>query len=116
MSEFRIILNLFSTFNEFLGNGNACSNCPTGSYSYAGTGKTTAVQTMLQELQHVMQQHGLPAEFVRVAAPTGSAAFNLRFNATTVHRLIQWFNPPFFQAMKNPEHLAALQHCQRKKS
>ena len=65
---------------------------------------------MLQELQHVMQQHGLPAEFVRVAAPTGSAAFNLRFNATTVHRLIHWFSPPYFSEFKRlDEHLHRFQ-------
>ena len=58
----------------------------------AGTGKTLTVQTALQEIMKLLQSHGLPADFVRVAAPTGCAAFNLRFNATTLHRLIHHFN------------------------
>ena len=62
----------------------------------AGTGKTTAIQTALQELQNQLAATGLTRKFIRVAAPTGSAAFNIRFNATTVHRLIRWFNPRFF--------------------
>ena len=62
----------------------------------AGTGKTHAAKTML----HRLHAKGLLKDFTRVAAPTGTAAFNVGFNATTVHRLIQWFNPPFFQAVK----------------
>ena len=38
--------------------------------------------------------------FVRVAAPTGSAAYNIKFHATTIHRLINWFTPPYFQVLK----------------
>ena len=65
----------------------------------AGSGKTRAVQTALQEIQRKLAAAGLPFDvdtrhFVRVAAPTGSAAFNLRFHATTVHGLIRWFTPP----------------------
>ena len=47
--------------------------------------------------------------FVKVAAPTGTAAFNLRFNATTVHRLIQWLRPPFFAEALSDESLLRLQ-------
>ena len=50
----------------------------------AGTGKTLALQTALQALA----DRGLLRDFVRVAAPTGTAAFNVGFNATTIHRLI----------------------------
>ena len=66
----------------------------------AGTGKTTATQTALQELQNKLTEAGLTHHFIRVAAPTGSAAFNVRFNATTVHRLIRWFNPRFLMSLK----------------
>ena len=80
----------------------------------AGSGKTRAVQTALQELQRALAAADLPVDidpttFVRVAAPTGSAAFNLRFNATTVHRLIHWFRPPHFGEVTNPDRLHALQ-------
>ena len=51
----------------------------------------------------------MPSNFVRVAAPTGSAAFNVRFNATTVHRLIHWFNLRAFTELENPDYLLALQ-------
>ena len=44
----------------------------------AGTGKTTATQTMLQELQEQLKATGLISEFSRVAAPTGTAAVNVR--------------------------------------
>ena len=59
-------------------------------------------QTALQEMQRVLATAGLPfdidpREFVRVAAPTGTAAFNIRFNATTLHRLMHWFTPPYFK-------------------
>ena len=54
----------------------------------AGTGKTYTVQTTLQELRRLLATRGVDASFVKVAAPTGPAAFNLRFNATTIHRLI----------------------------
>ena len=72
----------------------------------AESGKTRAVQTALQEIQRTLAAAGLPfwvdpRHFVRVAAPTGSAAFNLRFHATTVHRLIRWFTPPFFNEIRD---------------
>ena len=57
----------------------------------AGTGKTTTVQTALQECLRHLQSVGLPFDFIRVAAPTGCAAFNMHFNATTIHRLIHHF-------------------------
>ena len=64
----------------------------------AGTGKTYTVQTTLQELRRLLAARGVDASFVKVAAPTGPAAFNLRFNATTIHRFIHHRNmrqPPF---------------------
>ena len=67
----------------------------------AGTGKTTTVQTTLQEVHQLLLREGLPASFVRVAAPTGCAAFNLRFNATTVHRLIHHFRLAGFQELSD---------------
>ena len=75
----------------------------------AGTGKTTATQTALQELQEKLADTGLTRDFVRVAAPTGSAAFNVRFNATTVHRLSRWLNLRVFDELKDPEELQELQ-------
>ena len=75
----------------------------------AGTGKTAATQTVLQELQELLHETGLTNDFIRVAAPTGTAAFQIRFNATTVHRLIRWFNPRFFEELKDPEKLRDLQ-------
>ena len=74
----------------------------------AGSGKTRAVETFLQELQQVLQDKGMPLTFVRVAAPTGSAAFNIKFNATTMHRLIHWTTPGSFNDLK-PEALARFQ-------
>ncbi len=35
----------------------------------AGTGKTTTVQTTLQEINNVLARHGLPSTFYRVATP-----------------------------------------------
>ena len=80
----------------------------------AGAGKTRAVQTALQEIQRALQKSNLPAsidpaKFVRVGAPTGTAAFNLRFNATTIHRLIHWFKPPFFSEITDSGRLDKLQ-------
>ena len=80
----------------------------------AGSGKTRAVQTALQETQRTLAAAGLPwdvepRDFVRVAAPTGSAAFNLRFHATTVHRLIHWFTPPYFKTITDDKTLYELQ-------
>ena len=51
----------------------------------AGSGKTRSVQTVLQELQRALAAVKLPTDvdreaFVRVGAPTGTAAFNLRFS------------------------------------
>ena len=83
----------------------------------AGTGKTTATQTALQELLELLRKTGLTKDFIRVAAPTGTAAFNIRFNATTMHRLIRWFNPRFFEELKDPEKPNDLQeHFLRPKS
>ena len=87
----------------------------------AGSGKTRAVRTMLQELRRLLATWGrlaggpLPLElanpdaFVRVAAPTGSAAFNIRFGATTIHRLIHWFRPGHFEEIRNDVALNRLQ-------
>ena len=80
----------------------------------AGSGKTRAIQTLLQEIQRALAQANLPAEidpeaFVRVGAPTGTAAFNVRFNATTIHRLIHWFTPPYFSRLTNADQLHRLQ-------
>ena len=66
----------------------------------AGTGKTSAVKTLLSELLKLLKNKQLPATFVRVAAPTGSAAFNIRFRATTIHRLIHWFRPQYFTELR----------------
>ena len=63
----------------------------------AGTGKTTASKAML----HKLLKRDVLRGFVRVAAPTGTAAFNIGFNATTVRRLIHWFNPTFFREISN---------------
>ena len=41
----------------------------------AGTGKTTTVQTALQEVLRHLQSLRLPLDFIRVAAPTGCSAF-----------------------------------------
>ena len=47
---------------------------------------------------------------MRVAAPTGSAAFNIRFKASTIHRLIHWLTPPYFDDLQeNHESLMKLQ-------
>ena len=80
----------------------------------AGSGKTRSVQPALQEIQRALAKAELPAELastnlVRVGAPTGSAAFNLRFQATTIHRLIHWYTPPYFREVQNAETLQRLQ-------
>ena len=59
----------------------------------AGTGKTTATQTALQELRRLLLRAGYPLDFYRVGAYTGCAAFNVRFGASTLHRLFQMLNP-----------------------
>ena len=75
----------------------------------AGTGKSTATKTLLQELRRRLKNHDLEAEFVKVAAPTGTAAFNVRFNATTIHRLIHWFTPKFWSEISDEQKLFKLQ-------
>ena len=50
----------------------------------AGSGKTRSVQTLLQEFLRALRRANLPGRidkknFVKVGAPTGTAAFNLRF-------------------------------------
>ena len=49
------------------------------------------MQTALQEMLRHLTSLSMPFDFVRVAAPTGCAAFNMHFNATTIHRLIHHF-------------------------
>ena len=66
----------------------------------AGTGKTHAVQTLLQELKAILQQCGYPGTFCRVAAPTGCAAFNIRFGASTLHRLFDLRNPHKWETLR----------------
>ena len=81
-----------------------------------GTGKTKTTQTSLQEIKRLLHAAGLPASFVKVAAPTGCAAFNLRFNATTIHRLIHYLNVRSWNVITDDKTLArlqaALQHTQ----
>ena len=62
----------------------------------AGTGKTTAVQTLLQAMKSILDKHGLGTDFYRVGAYTGCAAFNVRYSASTLHRLFEIFNPFHF--------------------
>ena len=69
-------------------------------FGTAGSGKTHAVKTALQEMKRHLEEAGFPITFVRVAAPTGSAAFNIKFHATTIHQLIHWFTPPYFNLLK----------------
>ena len=75
----------------------------------AGTGKTRAIQTLLQRLHDFLKEAGKPATFVKVAAPTGTAAFNIRFNATTIHRLIRYLKPPYFRKLTGDKELADFQ-------
>ena len=76
----------------------------------AGTGKSTTVQTLLQEIKRVLVVAGYEGDFVRVAAPTGCAAFNLRFGATTLHRLFRILNPyRWHELQENSTVLAAFQ-------
>ena len=71
----------------------------------AGTGKTRAIQTCLQEIKMYLYSLDLPLEFkqtfARAAAPTGTAAFNIRFHASTIHRLIHWFTPWVFTTLSS---------------
>ena len=73
----------------------------------AGTGKSTATKTMLQELRRRLRNHELEFDFFKVAAPTGTAAFNVRFNATTIHRLIHWFSPKFWSEITDEKNLTS---------
>ena len=75
----------------------------------AGTGKNTATKTMLQELRRRLRKHTLEVDFFKVAAPTGTAAFNVRFNATTIHRLIHWFSPKHWSEISDADKLLRLQ-------
>ena len=80
----------------------------------AGSGKTRATQTALQELQRFLASVELsddvdPATFFRVAAPSGSAAFQIRFGASTIHNLINWFNIRKFTEVKDDAKLFELQ-------
>ena len=75
----------------------------------AGTGKSTATKTMLQELRRRLRKHTLEVDFFKVAAPTGTAAFNVRFNATTIHRLIHWFSPKHWSEISDADKLLRLQ-------
>ena len=68
----------------------------------AGTGKTTAVQTLLQELKRILRGSGIENEFVRVAAYTGCAAYNVRFGASTLHRLFDMRNPVSYTHLTLP--------------
>ena len=77
----------------------------------AGTGKSTATKTLLQELRRRLQGHKLEVDFFKVAAPTGTAAFNVRFNATTVHRLIHWFTPKYWNEELSDVKLDKLQQA-----
>ena len=78
----------------------------------AGTGKTHAVQTLLQELKAILRAYSLRAGFCRVAAPTGCAAFNVRFSASTVHRLFDLRKPHKWEPI--PENSARLLAFQEK--
>ena len=75
----------------------------------AGTGKTRAVQTLLQEIQDFCRSIGWSLDFVKAAAPTGTASWNMRFNASTIHRLIHWFNPTFFSQITDQKRLHIFQ-------
>ena len=68
----------------------------------------------MQELQRFLTAVGFsdavqPATFCRVAAPSGSAAFNIRFGASTVHSLIHWFNIRHFAPITDEKKLFDLQ-------
>ena len=72
------------------------------------------MRTLLQELLRLLARADLPADvhpatFARVAAPTGSAAFNIGFHATTIHRLIHWFRPSYFAELQGDVELNRLQ-------
>ena len=76
----------------------------------AGTGKSTTVQTLLQEIKRLLAESSYAGDFVRVAAPTGCAAFNIRFGATTLHRLFHILNPFKWRELhENSQELATFQ-------
>ena len=77
----------------------------------AGTGKSPATKTLLQELRRRLHGHKLEVDFFKVAAPTGTAAFNVRFNATTIHRLIHWFTPKYWNEDVSQDKLYKLQQA-----
>ena len=78
----------------------------------AGTGKTTCIQTLLQELKRCMRRSKYEGTFVRVAAYTGCAAYNVRYGASTLHRLFDMRNP--FKWQELPESSERLQRFQEK--
>jgi hypothetical protein len=76
----------------------------------AGTGKTHALQTLLQELKRTVLPPLTAANSIRVAAPTGCAAFNVRFGASTLHRLFDIRNPHRWESLpENSKRLLAFQ-------
>ena len=75
----------------------------------AGTGETTAVNTLLQELTRMQQRLEIAKYFYQVGAPTGTAAFNIRFGATSIHRLIHWLRINSFVKITNEDALDRLQ-------
>ncbi len=79
-------------------------------FGTAGTGKTQSVKILLQELKRALNSEHYEGHFVRVAAPTGCAAFNVRFGATTLHRLFHMLRANKFAELRegSPE-LAAIQ-------
>ena len=72
----------------------------------AGTGKTRTVQTTLQDICQLLSKSVIPDEFVRCAAPTECAAWNLKCNATTKHRLVRWTNLRYFDDMRSGDWLS----------
>ena len=60
-------------------------------------------------MQDFCRSKSLDINFVKAAAPTGTAAWNIRFNATTIHRLINWFNVDRFNEIQDDTHLAKFQ-------
>ena len=78
----------------------------------AGTGKTHTVQTLLQELKGTLRRYGYEGDFVKISAPTGCAAFNIRFQASTLHRLFEMRNPRKWKDLD--EHSMMLQRFQEK--
>ena len=47
-----------------------------------------------------LRRHGVDSNFVRVGAYTGTAAFNVRFGASTLHRLFEMRNPFRWQELQ----------------